>query len=150
MQSRKLDKNDYQALAEFRYRIRAFLSFSEQSAHAIGLEPQQHQLLLIVKGFGHDGQLTIGELAKRLKVRHHSAGELVNRAEASGLVERARAEDDRRHVYVRLTEQGEKVLRELSIHHLEELRSNGPALVRSLTKLFQVRRENESQDLEQR
>jgi hypothetical protein len=36
---------------------------------------------------------------------------------------------------VRLTERGEKVLRELSLHHRAELQSAGPALVRALEQL---------------
>ena len=41
---------DYESLAEFRYQIRRFLSFSEQAARDVGLEPRQHQLLLALKG----------------------------------------------------------------------------------------------------
>ena len=135
MQTDELQQNDYQALAEFRYRIRAFLSFSEHTARSVGLEPQQHQLLLVIKGFGHDNHLTIGELADKMKLRHHSTVELVNRAEKSGLVARSRSEHDRRHVYVALTERGDSMLRQLSVYHLEELQSSGPALVRALDKL---------------
>jgi DNA-binding MarR family transcriptional regulator len=136
MQSEDLGQSDYQALAEFRYRIRAFLSFSEHTAHSVGLEPQQHQLMLVIKGFGRDGRLTISELADKMKLRHHSTVELVNRTEKSGLVARARAQHDRRHVFVSLTPRGEAVLQELTIYHLEELRSSGPALVRALGMLY--------------
>ncbi len=136
MQSEDLEPGDYQALAEFRYRIRAFLSFSEHTARSVGLEPQQHQLMLVVKGFGRDGRLTISELADKMKLRHHSTVELVNRAEKSGLVARTRAQHDRRHVFVSLTPHGETMLQELTVYHLEELRSSGPALVRALSKLY--------------
>ncbi len=95
--------------------------------------------MLAIKGFGHDQSegrgLTIGEVADHLKLRHHSAVELVDRTERGGLVERVRAEDDRRRVFVRLTGQGESALQELSVCHLEELRSTGPALVRALSEL---------------
>ena len=39
-----------QALAEFRHRLRQFLTFSEAAAENAGLQPQQHQLLLQVAG----------------------------------------------------------------------------------------------------
>jgi DNA-binding MarR family transcriptional regulator len=136
MQSEDLEQSDYQALAEFRYRIRAFLSFSEHTARSAGLEPQQHQLMLVVKGFAQNGHLTISELAGKMKLRHHSTVELVNRAEKSGLVARTRAQHDRRHVFVSLTPRGEAMLQELTMYHLEELRSSGPALVRALGMLY--------------
>ena len=40
----------YQSLAELRYQIRRFLYFSEQAARDAGLEPQQHQFMLALKG----------------------------------------------------------------------------------------------------
>jgi DNA-binding MarR family transcriptional regulator len=130
-----LDLKDYRALAEFRYRIRAFLAFSEEMARSFGLEPHQHQLLLAIKGFGQEGKLTIGEVAHKLKLRHHSAVELVDRAERGGLVERVRANADRRQVFVQLTERGEDALLKLSMYHRKELRSMGPALVGALNEL---------------
>jgi DNA-binding MarR family transcriptional regulator len=102
----------------------------------MGLEPHQHQLLLAIKGFGQGGKLTIGEVAHKLKLRHHSAVELINRAERSGLVERIRAKADRRQVFVQLTERGEDALHKLSVYHREELRSLAPALVGALNELF--------------
>ncbi len=35
---------------DFRYEIRRFLNFSENVARAAGIEPQQHQALLAIKG----------------------------------------------------------------------------------------------------
>lgn len=76
---------DYQALAEFRFEIRRFLNFSEQIARAAGLEPQQHQALLAIKGLPEHRTATVGVLAERLLIQHHSAVELVNRLETKGL-----------------------------------------------------------------
>jgi DNA-binding MarR family transcriptional regulator len=70
---------DYQALAEFRYLLRRFLHFSEQEARAAGLEPQQHQMLLAIKGLPADKAASVGELAERLQLQHHSTVELINR-----------------------------------------------------------------------
>ena len=74
-----ISPSDYRALAEFRYQIRAFLSFSERAARAHGVEPQQHQLLLACKGLPTSQRPTIGTLARRLCVEHHTAVALVDR-----------------------------------------------------------------------
>ena len=129
-----LTLSDYTSLAELRYQIRCFLSFSEQAARAVGLEPRQHQLMLSLKGLPDGARPTIGEVAERLQIQHHSAVELVNRLSAAGYVRRHRAGDDRREVLLTLTPRGEKVLRDLSLHHRAELRSAGPALVAALRK----------------
>ncbi len=129
-----LTLSDYVSLAELRYQIRCFLSFSEQAARAVGLEPRQHQLMLSLKGLPNDARPTIGELAERLQIQHHSTVELVNRLSASGYVRRKRDGEDRREVLLALTTKGEKVLQELSLHHRTELRSAGPALVEALRR----------------
>ncbi|MGH9544863.1 MAG: MarR family winged helix-turn-helix transcriptional regulator [Terriglobales bacterium] len=130
-----LAPSDYQALAELRYQIRRFLHFSEQAARGAGLEPQQHQLMLALKGLPEGVRPRIGELAERLQIQHHSAVELINRLAAAGYVKRGRQSQDRREVLVALTREGEHVLRELSLHHTSELRSKGPALLRALKRV---------------
>lgn len=127
---------EYQALAEFRYQLRRFLHFSEQAARTVGLEPQQHQLLLTLKGLPEERLATIGELAERLQIQHHSTVELVNRMVDRNLIERTRDERDQRKVLISLTSYGEEVLRKLSLLHRTELRSTGPALVRALDALI--------------
>ena len=144
----ELSDEEYRALAEFRYRIRRFLHFSEQAARAAGIEPQQHQLLLAVKaagaGGGEDGPrgggaaeagVTVGCVAERLQLQPHSALELVDRLVARGLLRRWRGVRDRRRVLLGLTPAGEDVLRRLSPPHRRELRAAGPALVRALQAL---------------
>ena len=125
---------DYEALAELRYQIRRFLHFSEQASRAAGLEPRQHQLLLAPK----DTRPRIGELAERLQIQHHSTVELVNRLANGGYVRRERGGEDHREVLISLTPKGEKVLRELSLHHKSELRNAGPMLVAALKRAMQA------------
>jgi DNA-binding MarR family transcriptional regulator len=127
---------EYQTLAEFRYQLRRFLRFSEQAARAAGLEPQQHQLLLAVKGLPEGSKATISVLAERLQIAHHSTVELIDRLAQRGYIQRCRDEADQRRVLVSLTPQGEEVLRNLSLAHRAELRSIGPALVQALTLLL--------------
>lgn len=132
LRARSKSKLNYRALAEFRYEIRRYLNFSERAARAAGIEPQQHQALLAIKGLPAARPATIGALAERLQIQHHSAVELVDRLEGRGLLRRARSRADRREVMLRLTPRGEKLLRKLSLPHRAELRSAGRALLRAL------------------
>jgi DNA-binding MarR family transcriptional regulator len=134
----------YQSLAELRYQIRRFLHFSEQAARKAGLEPRQHQLMLALKGLPKSVRPRVRELAERLLIEHHSTVELVNRLSTRGLVRRRPAGDDRREVLLTLTPKGEKLLRELSLHHKAELRTQGPALVDALKRVIQANKSSEN------
>lgn len=127
-----LKKSHYETLAAFRYALRKFLQFSADAAEAAGLPAQQHQALLAIKGFPERDYVTIGELAERLQLRHHSAVGLVDRLAQRRLVRRFPAEEDRRRVHVALTPAGEVLLEKLSQAHLHELREIGPELRRLL------------------
>jgi len=129
-----LTSADYRALAEFRYQIRRFLSFSEQAARAEGLEPQQHQLLLAVRGIDRPN---IGDLAEYLMIRHHSAVGLIDRLEERGLVQRRRNGPDRRQVHVVLTPEGKERLSRLSAKHRAQLLRSGSGLVQTLRDLLE-------------
>ena len=123
------------ALAEFRYRLRLFLHFSESAAEGAGLQPQQHQLLLQVAGARVGVAVTVGYLAGRLGLRHNSAVELCDRCEQAGLLMRHHHEADRRCVLVELTSRGRRLLDSLSIAHACELNELAPELIRALTTL---------------
>lgn len=123
---------DYQALAEFRYEIRRFQNLSEQAARAAGIEPQQYQALLTIKGLPAEDSATVGTLAERLQIQHHSAVELVDRLEAHGLLKRFRSRADRRQVILRLTLRAEDKLRQIALPHRTELRSAGRTLLHAL------------------
>jgi DNA-binding MarR family transcriptional regulator len=130
-----VSKAEYEALAAFRYALRRFLHFSEEAAGALGLTPQQHQALLAIKGYPGRDQVLIGELAERLQVRPHSAGELADRLEAQGYVYRVPGTDDRRQTYLALTPAGTAILARLSAIHREELRRIGPHLSTLLAQI---------------
>jgi DNA-binding MarR family transcriptional regulator len=123
---------DYAALATFRYLIRRFLATSEGIARTRGLNPQQHQCLLAIAGRPNDFPPTVGYLASRLLIEHHSAVGLVDRLVGQGLVERRPSEEDRRQVEVHLTKNGAALLERLAHAHRDELRVLAPRLVRSL------------------
>ncbi len=123
---------DYQALADFRFEIRRFLNFSERLAHAAGIEPQQHQALLVIKGLPTHRAATIRVLAERLLIQHHSAVELVNRLETKGLLRRTRGVADRREVALSLSRRGDTLLERLTGPHRAELQSAQDKLLTAL------------------
>lgn len=125
---RQLDDRDFANLLAFRTALRRFNRWSEAQAKAVGLTHAQHQLLLTVKGHDDPRGPTIGDVADYLMLRHHSAVELVNRAEAGGFVERERDSADGRVVRLHLTPLGEQRLSALSQLHLSELRRLAPLL----------------------
>jgi DNA-binding MarR family transcriptional regulator len=126
--SAPLTKRDFEALARFRFGIRRFLRFSEETVRRHGVTPQQYQLMLALKGFPGRDWAMVRELAERLQLRHHSVVELINRAQGQGLVHRTTDPDDARAVQVALTGQGEELLGRLSALHRDELRRMDAAL----------------------
>jgi DNA-binding MarR family transcriptional regulator len=141
--SRDLSVEEYQAPAEFRYQIRRFLYFNEEQARAHGLEPQQQQLLLAIKALPEGAVASVGELAGRLRQKHHSVVELIDRLEKQAYVVRETRGGDRRQAIVRLTASGSSVLRALSVAHHQELDTAGPELakaLRSIARQHQARR----------
>jgi len=114
-----LTDKEFAELLRFRDALRGFLHWSEQRARDAGLTPMQHQLLLAIRG--HHGTPTVGDIADHLLLRHHSAVELVDRAERAGLVTRQVDDTDRRVVRLALTPLGDRRIASLSAAHLEEL-----------------------------
>lgn len=119
---------DYASLLALRVALRGFAHWSAEVAKAAGLTAVHHQLLLAISGQDDPAGPTIGQLAQTLVVRHHSAVELVDRAERAGLVVRARDAERHPHVRVTLTERGERALQSLSLQHLRHLAEIAPAM----------------------
>jgi DNA-binding MarR family transcriptional regulator len=130
---RPLAAADYENLLAFRTSLRKFLSWSESRAREAGLTPAQHQLLLAIKGHPGGQPPTVGDLAGYLLIRHHSAVELIDRAEAAALVQRCPDHGDGRVIRIRLTPGGEERLGQLSAAHLSELRRLAPVLDHLIT-----------------
>jgi DNA-binding MarR family transcriptional regulator len=126
---------DYETLARFRYELRGFLAFSESEANRSGLSTQQYQALMAIRGFSTRKPVSIGDLARYMLVRHHSAVELVDRMVRLKIVNRSTDPSDGRRVLLELTEEGERRLRRLYQIHVHELRTMGPTLTKML-KLF--------------
>ena len=119
----RLQKDDFEALSEFRYQLRRFLRFSEDAAQSEGLTPLQYLLMLHIKGYPGREWASISELAERLQAQHHGVVALVTRCVKAGLVTRTPDDRDKRLVQVRLTELGEQYLHRLAQLHRNELHS---------------------------
>jgi DNA-binding MarR family transcriptional regulator len=139
---------NFKSMAELRYQIRRFLRFSENAARQAGIEPQQHQLLLAVRGLPDGLKPTVGVLAERMQLQHHSTVELIDRLVDRGFLCRLRGTDDRRQVLVKLTHDGEEFLEKLSLHHLEELQSVGPTFVKVLQSLIESSRSSDPKKMD--
>lgn len=118
-----MTKDEFEALAQFRYDLRRFLRFSEQVTHEHGVTPLHYLLLLQIKGYPGRDWATITELAERLQAKHHGVVSLVTRCESAGLVRRSTSTEDRRRVEVRLTAKGAKLVERLANLHRLELMS---------------------------
>lgn len=128
----RVSKNEIETLAQFRYALRQFLRFSERAAREAGISPQQHQLLLTIKGMRNRNWANVAEIAERLQVSHHAAVALVTRAQNLRLVKRVQGKEDRRTVQVSLTPKGEDLIDRLSELHHEELGRLSQILLKQL------------------
>lgn len=122
-------------LAEFRYKLRSFLSFSETASERYGIQAQQYQLMQVIGALKAGEQASISYLAERMLLRHNSTVELVDRAERAGLVARHNDAKDLRKSIVKLTPQGEEILRKLIAEHVGELKRISAELVHALQEV---------------
>jgi DNA-binding MarR family transcriptional regulator len=132
----RITAGEYRALAELRYRIRLFLREGDATAHSQGVESQQYQMLLAIRGLAESELATIGTLAEKLAIKHHSAVELIDRLATHGYVKRLRGKGDRRQVHVLLLPRGEKALAGVVEERISELRATGSALVRAIETIL--------------
>jgi DNA-binding MarR family transcriptional regulator len=134
-----MSKADLETLAEFRYRLRRYLRFSEELTRKKGITPLQYLLLLQIKGFPGREWATVGELAERLQAKHHGVVSLISRCQAAGLVRRSISRSDRRRVEVQLTRKGGECLERLArLHRVELLSSQGKFTVPDLSAFGRV------------
>jgi DNA-binding MarR family transcriptional regulator len=132
---RPLTEPEYLALAEFRYQLRRFLRRMEEATRQSGVNPQQYQLVLAVKGLPKEIMPTISHLAERIQLNHNSMVELVDRCVEQGLLRRDRDTSDRRQVKLSITAEGDVLLRKLGVAARQELQEAGPMLVGAILRL---------------
>lgn len=128
-----MSKGEYEVLAQFRYQLRRFLRFSEETTRGNGITPLQYQLMLQIKGFPGREWATVVELAERLQAKHHGVVALISRCETAGLVVRNSSRGDLRLVEVQLTSKGEHCLEQLAhLHRAEHLSSQATFVMPAL------------------
>jgi DNA-binding MarR family transcriptional regulator len=130
---------EYRALAEFRHQLAGFLRRRRQAAESVGLEAQQYELLLAIKGLPEGKQPTIKQLAEQLQIQHHSAVELASRLAKHGFLRRDRSPDDRRSVLLSVTKAGEKLVDQVVHYSFQQLEDEAPALLRTLGRILKTR-----------
>ena len=131
--SARLSKKDFEALSEFRYRLRCFLSHADVAAKAEGLTPLQYLVLMHVKGFPGRSWALVGELAERLQAAPHGVAALLTRCQRSGLIERQGA-PDRRQTRIHLTPAGNRVVTRVASRNRAELQSLSKAFPDARTR----------------
>ncbi len=141
MASRPTESN-YRSLAEFRYQIRLFMADSDETARSAGLEPEQFQLLLAVRGMPQGSSATIQRLASRLLVRHNTAVERIDRLARMGLLRRSHSSKDHRVVFVELSARGKRIVEKLAHKRVQDLRRYGHELIAALAKVISSRRKS--------
>ncbi len=133
--SRPVSRAEYQALAEFRYQLASFLRRRRSAAQDVGIEPQQYELMLAVKGLSPDKKPTIKQIAEQLRLQHHSTVELTTRLVKRGLIRRERSKEDRRSVLLSVTKEGQRAMDQVVQYSLDQLREEAPELLRTLARL---------------
>ena len=121
-------------LAEFRFQLRSFLSFSESAAEAEGITAQQYQLLQVIEESSAAGT-PITRIAERMLLRHNSAVELIDRAVRAKLVRRTTDPTDQRRALITLTPHGHSLLARLVSEHLAFLSRTGHTLIAALERV---------------
>jgi DNA-binding MarR family transcriptional regulator len=113
------------------------------------ITPTQYNVLRILRGAGEQG-LCRNEVRDRLVAQVPDVTRLLDRMEEMGLVDRERAEDDRRMVFTRLTRKGTQLLARIDepvarLHH-RQLGHLNAAKLRTLIELLAEARQGSGHD----
>jgi DNA-binding MarR family transcriptional regulator len=131
---RTIFEDDYGLLCAWRDILRDFLTASKNILKQTGVTTTQYQALLVIRMRSRQ-QLSMGELARHLRIRHNSAANLVNRMTEHGLVRRVHSNKDSRVINLHLTARGENLLRKLVSAHRRQLAEILPSLRKILAWL---------------
>ena len=143
-QSRPFDSLEQEALLSIERTAAVLMHRFADSLKAHGITPTQYNVLRILRGAGSAG-LCRNEIRDRLVAQVPDVTRLLDRMEESNMVERERAEDDRRHVTTRITRDGLKLLKRLDApvaeSHAQQLGHMSPEQLKSLIALLAQARE---------
>lgn len=99
--------------------------------------------LTVIKLLESLGDLSLSSLSERIRAQNSTVTGIIDRMEREGLVRRERSTTDRRVVYIRLSEKGARLARQIEVEPMEIFRtaliglpaSDQRDLLRILTKL---------------
>lgn len=123
-----ISEDDYRLLTAWRDTLRDFMTASKRILKQAGVTANEYQGLLVIRLRTQQQPLSMGELARHLRIRNNSAVSLVNRMARQVLVRRVPSGQDSRVVHLRLTAKGEGMLRKLVDAHRRELDRIAPSL----------------------
>jgi len=95
------------ALRAIRRLLRVAEQGEKQLAAVTGLTPSQ---LVVLQEVARHGETTAGAIAGALRFSHATVTNIVDRLEQAGLARRRRGEQDRRQVWVSITDAGQQTL----------------------------------------
>ncbi|MGH8369529.1 MAG: MarR family transcriptional regulator, partial [Gammaproteobacteria bacterium] len=93
-QAGPITEEDYRILTAWRDTLRGFMSASKAILKQANVTPNQYQALLAIRFGNQQAQLTVGELAANLHIRHNSAVALINKLVGRGTVRRMSSHQD--------------------------------------------------------
>jgi DNA-binding MarR family transcriptional regulator len=120
--------DDYRLLTTWRDILRDFMTASKKTLKQAGVTSNEYQALLVIRLCNQQKRLSMGELARHMRIRNNGAVGLVNRMTRQGLVRRMPSGQDSRVVHLHVTTKGEAVLRKLVGAHRRELDRISPLL----------------------
>jgi len=119
-------------VAAFRSGLRQYLNGTEAATAAAGLTPRRYDLLLMVEAANRAGKpATVSMLCRRLALKQPTVSELVKRAEAAGLIRRARSLSDGRSSHLEVTDDGRSRL----VRVVDALRDDRAAFAETFERL---------------
>jgi MarR family 2-MHQ and catechol resistance regulon transcriptional repressor len=109
---------------------RAFAVFSRATSEDIRRYGLTQPQFGIIESLGHHGRIPIGELSRKQLLAGGTVTVVVDNLEKEGLVEREHCKEDRRVVYVQLTEKGRILFQNIFVRHAAVVTDLASALSR--------------------
>jgi MarR family transcriptional regulator, organic hydroperoxide resistance regulator len=89
-------------------------------ASQFGLTGPQLTVIKLLETFG---DLSLSSLSERIRAQNSTVTGIIDRMEREGLVRRERSTTDRRVVYIRLSDKGQRLARQIEVEPMEIFRS---------------------------
>lgn len=118
----KFPNNRIKAHINIRYTANWINSKESEFFKPYGISPQQYNILRILRG--SEDKIKVQTIKDRMIERAPNATRLMDKLLEKNLIERIRCEEDRRVVYINITEEGLLLLSEIdNIFHLDLLKN---------------------------